>query len=158
MDAEQADVENPVLYTAVARNREGVEGTSWTERGTRVRVSSPLSEGRAGTTDPEELLALAWATCLSASCRVVAPGREAAVRVEVSLRRAADGPGFEFLPRAYVSFAGMREDEAAALAAAAHERCPVSKLLSGRGAAEVVAEPYAPPASPSGEAPHPRRP
>lgn len=141
----------PALYTATAVNRTGPDGETRTARGWRVAVRSPLAESEAtdgttdpATTDPEELLALAWATCLSASARIVAPGREVTVRVEVALHEDPDGPGFAFTPTAYVSFAGSEPREAQRLAASAHARCPVSKLLSGRGTATVIAEPHAP--------------
>src|SRR5690625_234473 len=95
----------PVLYTATAVNRTGPDGESLTDSGWRVTVQSPgpppaaptAAAGTAGAdapaatpgrsehaTNPEELLALAWATCLSGSARIVAPGRDVTVRVEVA--------------------------------------------------------------------------
>ncbi|KAB1654045.1 hypothetical protein F8O01_14100 [Pseudoclavibacter chungangensis] len=148
------------LYTATAVNRTGATGESAVVDGLRVAVRSPLAPPDPGgtasvrvaarddrasedATNPEELLALAWATCLGASARVVAgDDREVGVRVVVELHRASPGPGYEFRPRAFIAFADTSDDEAAALAVAAHERCPVSKLLSGRSEAIVVAEPY----------------
>lgn len=136
----------PALYTATAVNRTGPDGESLTERGWRVAVQSPLAapDEPDAATNPEELLALAWATCLSGSARVVAPGRDVTVRVEVALHEDATGSGFEFAPTAFVSFAGTSADQSARLAAAAHARCPISKLLRGRGSATVVAVPHSP--------------
>ena len=94
----------------------------------------------AVATDPEELLALAWATCLSGSARIVAPGRDVTVRVEVDLVEDPSGTGFAFAPTAFVSFSGTTPEQADALAAQAHARCPISKLLTDRGNATVVAE------------------
>jgi organic hydroperoxide reductase OsmC/OhrA len=129
------------LYTAIAHNRTGPDGTSWTDRGLRLAVRSPLSPAAAeAATDPEELLALAWATCLSGSARIVAPGREVTVRVEVDLVEDPAGTGFAFAPTAFVSFSGTTPEQADALAAKAHARCPISKLLAGRGTATVIAE------------------
>lgn len=141
----------PVLYTATAVNRTGSDGASVTDTGWRVAVRSPLlspppesPEPGDHPSNPEELLALAWATCLSGSARIVAPGRDVTVRVEVTLHEDASGPGFAFTPTAFVSFAGTDAVTADRLAASAHARCPISKLLSGRGTATVVAEPHSP--------------
>lgn len=136
----------PVLYTATAVNRTGPDGESLTERGWHVAVRSPLAapDEPDAATNPEELLALAWATCLSGSARIVAPGRDVTVRVEVALHEDASGSGFEFGPTAFVSFAGTDAEAADRLAAAAHSRCPISKLLSGHGSATVVAVPHSP--------------
>lgn len=150
-----AEDPQPVLYTATAVNRTGPDGESLTDSGWHVAVQSPLSQTEPAPpeqadhiTNPEELLALAWATCLSGSARIVAPGREVTVRVEVALHEDPAGTGFEFAPTAFVSFSdtfpGTDADQADRLAAAAHARCPVSKLLSGRGTATVVAVPHSP--------------
>ncbi|SMY12116.1 Organic hydroperoxide reductase OsmC/OhrA [Brevibacterium jeotgali] len=146
-----AEDPQPVLYTATAVNRTGPDGVSLTDTGWHVAVQSPVSatgpaalEQADRTTNPEELLALAWATCLSGSARVVAPGRDVTVRVEVALHGDATGSGFAFTPTAFVSFADTDAEAADRLAASAHARCPISKLLSGRGTATVVAVPHSP--------------
>jgi organic hydroperoxide reductase OsmC/OhrA len=148
-----------VLYTATAHNRTGPDGESRSPLAPRptaeavqtAAATAPTGAGEAtGTpasgasvaTDPEELLALAWATCLSGSARIVAPGRDVTVRVEVDLVEDPTGTGFAFEPTAHVSFSGTAPEEAEKLAQQAHERCPVSKLLTGRGRAAIVAEPW----------------
>ena len=163
----RATADDRVLYTATAHNRTGPDGESRTDGGLRVAVRSPLAprptaeaaqtsaataptgagevtgtpaSGTSAATDPEELLALAWATCLSGSARIVAPGRDVKVRVEVDLVEDPTGTGFAFEPTAYVSFSGTTQEQAERLAQQAHERCPVSKLLTGRGTATVVGE------------------
>ena len=145
----RATADDRVLYTATAHNRTGPDGESRTDGGLRVAVRSPLAPrptaeaaetDAAVATDPEELLALAWATCLSGSARIVAPGRDVSVRVEVDLVEDPTGTGFAFEPTAYVSFSGTTQEQAERLVQQAHERCPVSKLLTGRGTATVVGE------------------
>ena len=130
----------PALFTAAARNVDGVDGESWIEGdGLRVAVAAPTGPARAGATNPEELLALSWATCLNAAARVVAgPGIEVEARAEISLHARTAG-GYEFSGDAQLRFVGVPLDEARALAAAAHERCPVSRMLSGRSAVRVTA-------------------
>ncbi|WP_449279582.1 OsmC family protein [Leucobacter sp. GX0328] len=131
-----------VVFTAVAENSSGINGESRVEGGLAVEVASPTAQDRGGATNPEELLALSWATCLNAAARVVAgPGVEVFARTHVSLHRRADGEGFEFSARAELRFDGKAAEEAEALAAAAHERCPVSRMLSGRSPVSVVAIP-----------------
>ena len=128
------------LFTAVAINADGIHGESFVEGGgLRVAVASPTAADRGEATNPEELLALSWATCLNAAARVVAgPGIEVAARAEISLH-VRSGGGFEFAGRAELRFIGVPFGEARALAAAAHERCPVSRMLTGRSAVRVTA-------------------
>lgn len=125
------------LFTAVAINRSGVNGESWIEGGMRVPVASPTDPSRGDATNPEELLALAWVTCLNAAARVVA-GPKVEARAEVTLHPRAENNGFEFRARAELRFPGRSPEEAADLAAAAHERCPVSRMLSGRSDVSVI--------------------
>ncbi len=133
----------PALYTAVARNSTGVNGESTAEGGLTVAVASPptgAGSAPAGTTNPEELLALSWATCLNAAARVVAGvGVEVSARVEISLHARGAADGYEFSGRAELFFAGIEEPQAEALAAAAHARCPVSRMLAGTSRVEVAA-------------------
>ena len=130
----------PALFTGVAHNTAGIDGESWVDGGLRVRVASPTAEDRGGATNPEELLALSWATCLNAAARVVAgPGVEVEVDAEISLHRRSTGEGFEFSGLARLRFPGKTEAESDELAAAAHARCPVSRMLSGESRIEVVA-------------------
>lgn len=134
----------PALYTAVARNSTGVTGESVADGGLTVSVAAPPTRADAaapaGTTNPEELLALSWATCLNAAARVVAgPGIEVSARVEISLHARGPGDGFEFSGRAELYFDGVEDARAAALADAAHARCPVSRMLAGTSRVEVSA-------------------
>ncbi|WP_336658769.1 OsmC family protein [Leucobacter sp. USHLN153] len=123
----------PAIFTAVARNRDGSTGESSVDGGIRVAVAAPTGPAVPGATNPEELLALAWATCLNAAARAIAgPGVAIEAVARVSLHPRAEG-AYEFSAHAELSFAGVPMEEAESLAAAAHERCPVSRLLDGRG-------------------------
>lgn len=131
-------------YRTEAANRDGVEGWSRVEGGLEVRVASPLAETTdAETTNPEQLLALAWATCLNATAQTVVAGRtRTSVRVTVELHDAVPGPGYEFHADAYLSAEGATASETDDLLAAVDARCPVSKLLHGAATAHVHGEPY----------------
>ena len=129
----------PPLFTATADNIDGITGVSAIAGGLRVDVASPTAADRGDATNPEELLALAWATCLNASARVVAGGgTDVEARAQISLHP-RDGGGFEFSGHATLRFAGLPIERATELAAAAHERCPVSRMLTGRSAVTVAA-------------------
>lgn len=131
-------------YRTEAINRDGGDGVAGVPDGLTVTVSSPLNPDRdpAGT-NPEQLLALAWATCLNATAQaVVARRARTAARVEVELHDASTGSGYEFHVDAYLSVDGASMEETERVLAAAHARCPVSKLLTDAATARVHAEAY----------------
>ena len=132
-------------YRTEAINRDGGDGVAGVPDGLSVTVSSPLNLDRdpAGT-NPEQLLALAWATCLNATAQAVVGRRSrTAVRVEVELHDAAVGGGCEFHVDGYLSVEGADAVETERVLAAAHARCPVSKLVGGSANVRVHAEAYA---------------
>ncbi|HTN55340.1 MAG TPA: OsmC family protein [Microbacterium sp.] len=130
-------------YRTEAINTEGGDGTSRIIDGMEVAVSSPLAaDFDPGASNPEQLLALAWVTCLNATAQAIVRGeRRTAVRVEVELH-AAD-PGFEFHVDGYLSAEGLSDAETRELAAASHGRCPVSKLIGGAATVHLHTEAYA---------------
>lgn len=132
-------------YRTQAINRDGGDGTAGVPEGLTVTVSSPLNPDRDPSgTNPEQLLALAWATCLNATAQAVVDGRaRTTVRVEVELHDASSGSGFEFHVDAYLSVEGADAAEAQRVLDAAHARCPVSKLLGGSATVHVHTEGFA---------------
>lgn len=131
-------------YRTQAINPDGGDGTAFVPDGLTVTVSSPLTPDRDPSgSNPEQLLALAWATCLNATARVIVAGeRRTTVRVEVELHD-ADVGGYEFRVDAYLSVEGASPQEAEQVLAAAHDRCPVSRLLRDAATARVHTEAYA---------------
>lgn len=129
-------------YQTEAINRYGGDGVAQVTDGMTVTVSSPLNPDRdPSATNPEQLLALAWATCLNSTAQaVVAKKRRTAVRIEVALCDAEPGPGFVFEVDTYLSVEGASEDQAQDVLNAAHARCPVSKLLIGATTVRVHTE------------------
>jgi organic hydroperoxide reductase OsmC/OhrA len=130
------------LYTAEVGNEDGTAGhvrIAGTSAADILPTGGP-AEGAAGY-NPEQFLAMAWSTCLGETLKVVI--REAglehrsSVRVEVALHRDPVG-GYRFVPRALVRIDGADAVRAQELLEVAHARCPVSKLLTGRG--EVAVE------------------
>ena len=132
-------------YRTEAINTEGGTGTARVTDGMAVAVASPLAPNPdPDASNPEQLLALAWSTCLNATAQaLVKRERRTTVRIEVELHDAADGPGYEFHVDAHLSAEGLTPDETADLLKRAHARCPVSKLLQGAATVRVHAEEYA---------------
>lgn len=131
-------------YSTEARNDDGGTGVSHVAGGLSVSVASPLNPDRdPAASNPEQLLALAWATCLGATARVFVPsGRRSSVRVEVALHDASGREGYEFHVDAYLSVEGVDLAETERILADAHARCPVSILLAGASTVHVHAEEY----------------
>ena len=136
-------------YWTEGVNHHGANGISAIPGGLEVTVASPLRRAPdedvdPTATNPEQLLALAWATCLNATAQaIVANTRRTSVRVEVELHDAARGPGYEFHVDAYLSAEGADATETERILHAAHARCPVSKLLHGAATLGVHTESYA---------------
>ncbi|MFC5433449.1 OsmC family protein [Microbacterium suwonense] len=132
-------------YRTEAINTTGGDGTSRVIGGMEVPVSSPLgADFDAAASNPEQLLALAWVTCLNATAQaIVRRERRTAVRVEVELHASDPGPGYEFHVDAHLSAEGLSLAETSELVTAAHSRCPVSKLIGGAATVHVHAEEYA---------------
>lgn len=132
-------------YRTQAINRDGGDGTAVVPDGLTVTVSSPLNPERdpAGT-NPEQLLALAWATCLNATAQaIVARRARTSVRVEVELHDAAAGAGYEFHVDAFLSVEDADAAETERVLATAHARCPVSKIIGGSATVSAHAEAFA---------------
>ena len=136
-----------VRYRTEIINTDGADGWSRVVGGVDVPVASPLSADLdPAASNPEQLLALAWATCLNATAHVINGGAaRTAVRVDVALMDAEPGPGFEFHLDAYLSLEGGSMAETEELLAAAEARCPVSKLLREATTVRAHAEPYSAP-------------
>jgi len=129
------------LYTAVATaTDEGRNGRSRTDDGTLdLKMALPPSMGGDGTegTNPEQLFALGYSACFANAMRSsarrdgdesVVDGAEVTAKVDIG----AIGQGrFALAVTLDVSVPGMAQDEAEALVAKAHERCPYSNATRG---------------------------
>lgn len=119
------------LYTVSARNTEGIDGTVHLSNDKRVPTNHPLND-QPGF-NPEELLALAWSTCLKATLDAILEAKAmpnmSYVEVQVDLEKEPVCPGYYFAVKGQASIDGIPLDEANALIQEAHSRCPVSKLI-----------------------------
>lgn len=131
-------------YETEAINDTDGNGTARVIGGMEVSVSSPLSpEPDPAATNPEQLLALAWATCLNSTAQaVVRRSARTTVRIEVELHDLLPEPGYLFEVDAYLSVEGADRAETERVLAEAHARCPISKLLHAATTVRVHAEDY----------------
>src|SRR5215218_5208054 len=129
------------LYTAVATaTDEGRNGRARTDDGVLdLKMSLPQSMGGPGGegTNPEQLFAAGYAACFSNAMRSSArrEGDEAVVEgatVTAHVDIGALGKGaFGLAVRLDVSVPALGREEAEALVAKAHERCPYSNATRG---------------------------
>ncbi|PZG05261.1 Ohr family peroxiredoxin [Nonomuraea aridisoli] len=90
--------------------------------------------GPGGGTNPEQLFAAGWSACFHSALKFIAaqrkiPVTDSAVIAEVTLHQNADG--FSLSAALHVEMAGVSQETADELAAAAHQTCPYSKAVSG---------------------------
>ncbi|MEU3847793.1 OsmC family protein [Micrococcus terreus] len=136
------------IYSTTVTNDGGTAGWVRVSDGPQVQTGPPSDPSQG--VNPEQFLGMAWSTCLNATVEAVLRDRgvlgadgapvRSRVSVQVSLIREPGG-GYAFVPEATVSVeesAGLSEGELQDVAQAAHARCPVSKLLTGRGDPVVV--------------------
>lgn len=131
-----------IRYRTEASNDDGGTGVSRVPGGLSVDVSNPLQPNAdLSRSNPEQLLALAWATCLDATLQSIVGGaHRTRVRVEVELHDAPERGGFEFHVVAFVSAQGRTTAETDGLVEAAHARCPISRLLQDAATVSIRSE------------------
>ena len=124
-----------VLYTAKAHTTGGRQGgTSRTDDGRLDLHFTEPGQGGNGT-NPEQLFACGWSTCFLSSILLVAGKRKIvlpeglAVDAEVDLGLTHGVHGLA--GRLKVSLPGMDRQAAQALADAAHQICPYSRMADG---------------------------
>lgn len=132
------------LFHTEVVNEHGISGEAYVKDGLKVMVSSPLSDEEG--TNPEELFGLAWATCLNATIQALLNGRgltsKSRVEVAVDYERETNGIGFYFDLHAYVAIEGASIDETERFMNSAHQKCPVSKIISDYQHTRLTAVPF----------------
>jgi len=121
------------LYHTEVENTDGLIGhvKTITSCDLDVVTSGPLSD-QAGT-NPEQLLAASFSTCLNATIEAEEKRRQlthqSIVRVAIDMIR--DTEGFQFIVHVQVKIPHVSAQEAEEILSIAERRCPVSKLLMG---------------------------
>lgn len=121
-----------MLYEVTVINTDGINGVVISSSGETFETSHPTSSQKG--TNPEELLATSWATCLNATIQALLSARgykglRSRVRVNVSLHQ--ENVGYRFELSAMASIENLSFEEAMSIVHSADKRCPVSKILSG---------------------------
>lgn len=125
---------NP-LFTTTIRNDEGLEGTAKVlGGGLAVLTSSPMNK-KPGT-NPEELFALSWATCLNTTIRFNLKRNkyknyqeiDVVVDIQVDYMREEDSDQTYFKFHV-IQKVDLSQEEAELIVEEAHRRCPVSKIV-----------------------------
>ena len=132
------------LYHTEIINDEGLNGNVSVSDWEPLQTSDPLKD-LAGF-NPEQLFGLSWATCLNATIEALLKARKAEARskaeVHVDFCREADGKGFYFDQKAFVSVEAMELAEVEKLAQSAHKRCPVSKIIGDYNHVTIEVVPF----------------
>lgn len=124
-------------------NDQGIKGTAWVEGENELRVvtSSPLKPEEAGT-NPEQLIALSWATCLNATIEIALKrhgfkdvSSEVAIQVDYRLNQETSITYFGFKVDIYIDLAQNKADE---IVDEAESRCPVSQIIGDYPRVEIV--------------------
>jgi lipoyl-dependent peroxiredoxin len=127
-----------VLYTAEATATDGRRnGRAWSSDGAiDVQINPPKEVGGSGEgTNPEQLFAAGYAACFDNAIASVArhekldPG-QTTVTALVGLAKHPEG-GFGLDVELRVAVPNLPRDEAEALVAKAHRRCPYSRATHG---------------------------
>ncbi|GIH92175.1 Ohr family peroxiredoxin [Planobispora siamensis] len=126
------------MYTARASSRRDGGGRVITEDGLLdLKVRAPRQLGGTGEgTNPEQLLAAAYATCFHNSLELVAERggvstADARVDAAVRLRKRGKSDDYTIGVELVVHLPGADPETAGRLAEQAHRHCPYSKALTG---------------------------
>ncbi len=128
-----------VKYTTSATATGGRDGRAATKDGSlQVQLSTPKELGGGGGSgnNPEQLFAAGYAACFDNALASVArmekldPG-QTSVTALVGLAKHPEGDGFVLDVELRVTVPSLPHEEAEALVAKAHRRCPYSKATRG---------------------------
>lgn len=132
-------MEEKQLFRTEVINSDGVAGQAFVKNGLSVTVSSPLSPEPG--TNPEELLGLAYSTCLNATVQTILneQGQNNKSTVQVNVVLVGASGAYSFKVTALVWIDALSLEESQAIVNDAHQRCPVSKLMADSKSVSVQA-------------------
>lgn len=134
---------NKTIYKSTIVNNEGVNGTSYAVGGNNFSVKlSPVAKEHLGT-NPEQLIAFSWASCLNSTIQSIIRDDTVKSKVVIDVSLHKDQPvGLLFKLHARAAIEGKPMDQAESIVTRAHKHCPVSKLLSSADNVTVEAVEY----------------
>jgi osmotically inducible protein OsmC len=135
-----------VLYTAEAVVEGGRDGHARSSDGNLdIKLDTPTElEGSGGTgTNPEQLFAAGYAACFQSALMGIARGKninidDCSITARVGVGPVAEG-GFGLEVRLELTAPSLSAEDAAALMARAHKRCPYSRAIAGNVPVELAA-------------------
>jgi lipoyl-dependent peroxiredoxin len=136
------------LYAASATVISGREGSGETSDGNvKVTFNPPKELGgnpKPGSTNPEQLFALGYASCFGQAVKVVSGQQHVAikdvkVRSEVTLGK-TDAGGFGLAVKLAVHLPGVEHGQAEKIVHAAHQICPYSNATRGNIDVQLAVE------------------
>lgn len=131
------------IYETIIYNHDGSKGSSYVEGGLSVNVSSPTSSNPGA--NPEQLLGLAWATCLNATVKSILERQKldnpSYVRVTVRLWF-EEKTRYHFTLHAEVAIKDLDMEKTRLYTETAHRFCPVSKLIGSNKDVTIEAIPF----------------
>ena len=135
-----------VLYTAEAVVEGGRDGHARTSDGNLdVKLDTPTElEGAGGSgTNPEQLFAAGYAACFQSALMGIARGKNIDLDDCTIISRVGVGPvaegGFGLEVRLELVAPSLSFEDASALMARAHKRCPYSRAIAGNVPVELAA-------------------
>lgn len=132
------------MYQTTITNTHGIAGHITFSDHSPLETKHPLTDGDG--LNPEQLLGAAWATCLNATIQALLEAKKMNLRskvdVTVTLYKEVEQVGYYFDVCATASIEQLPLLEAEKIITAAHNRCPVSKLLQGARNLQLKTIPY----------------
>jgi lipoyl-dependent peroxiredoxin len=132
------------VYATTVTVTGGREGHAVSDDGVLdVQLRRPKLNGVSDGTNPEQLFAAAWGGCFQSALFAIARKSGDDVSASIVTVEVAQGPdsqgGYGLSATITVDIPDMEQEQAQALANAAHENCPYSKATRGNIDVEVTA-------------------
>lgn len=132
-------------YKTTAINNNGSNGFAYIVDGIKVQLA-PISVSSTEHTNPEQLLALSWATCLNSTLKYLLKAKnintQSVVKVDAYLLFDKDNKRFDFALDAFVDIEGLTIEEIEPLMMEADSRCPVSRLFNNNERITIKAKKF----------------
>jgi Ohr subfamily peroxiredoxin len=131
-----------VLYTAKTHTTGGRDGGSSRSSDGRLDIKLSIPGGPGEGTNPEQLFAAGWSSCLTSAMKIAAAKMKVkfppdhAMDTEVDLCQ-DDNDKYFLRARFTISLPGLEPDVAQAIVNAADQLCPYSRVTRGNISAQV---------------------
>ncbi|MDY0277100.1 MAG: OsmC family protein [Acholeplasma sp.] len=136
---------NDYLFKTTAINKDGGKGIAYIKDGMIIPLDHFNQKERLGS-NPEELFALAWATCLHSTLKLLLRAKnmtnESEVRVQVFLKLNRETKRYYFDVYGEIEIKGLELDEMEKIIAETDSRCPISQLIADKPTVHLKASKF----------------